>query len=226
MPPISGSLPIDFGPERLHLLPDRAVWWEARRTLIVADVHLGKGAAFRKAGVPVPAGGSDKDLRRIDALLTLTAAQRLVVLGDLVHARASHQTELFDAVSAWRERTRAVKMLLVRGNHDRRAGKIPTSWEIDELEEPVEESGILFSHEPRYDAAAPVLSGHVHPVFAMRDFDRSTVRVPCFVFDAATCAVLPAFGTFTGGQVMRGEVGRRIYLALGKSVIAVDLSKT
>jgi DNA ligase-associated metallophosphoesterase len=226
MPQIPGSLAIDFGPEHLLLLPDRAVWWPARRTLVVADVHLGKGAAFRKAGLPVPAGGSEKDLRRLDALLALTAVERLVVLGDLVHARASHQTELFDAVSRWRERNRAVTMMLVRGNHDRGAGRVPSSWEIQEAEEPYDDAGMIFSHEPRHDAASPVLSGHVHPVFAVRDFDRSTVRVPCFVFDEARCAVLPAFGTFTGGQLMRRESGRRIFLAVGKSVVAADPSKT
>ena len=42
--------------ERLHLLPERAVWWPAAGLLLVADVHLGKAATFRRLGQPVPAG--------------------------------------------------------------------------------------------------------------------------------------------------------------------------
>ena len=38
----------------LTLLPERAVWREASRTLFVADVHIGKAAAFRAAGLPRP----------------------------------------------------------------------------------------------------------------------------------------------------------------------------
>ncbi len=70
---IAGSMRISFAGERLVLLPDRAIYWEKRATLLVADVHLGKGAAFRAMGVPVPAGNSAKDLKRLSALLAATA---------------------------------------------------------------------------------------------------------------------------------------------------------
>ena len=62
---LPGSVSVEFGGEALLLLPDRAVYWASRKTLIVADVHLGKGNTFRKAGLPVPAGSSEKDLRRL-----------------------------------------------------------------------------------------------------------------------------------------------------------------
>ena len=40
--------------EAVELLPERALHWIRERTLFVADVHLGKAAAFRAGGVPVP----------------------------------------------------------------------------------------------------------------------------------------------------------------------------
>ena len=43
---------------RWVLLAGRALLWPERRTLLVADLHLGKGAVFRARGVPVPSGST------------------------------------------------------------------------------------------------------------------------------------------------------------------------
>ena len=56
---------IEFGGHSLQLLGDRAMYWAATRTLIVADVHVGKAATFRALGVPVPGGITAKDLARL-----------------------------------------------------------------------------------------------------------------------------------------------------------------
>ena len=218
---IPGSVVVEFGNELLHLLPDRAIWWPFGQALIVADVHLGKDAAFRKAGFPVPAGGSVKDLGRLDHMLAMTGARRLIVLGDLIHAKHSYQPELFEAVLRWRQIHSSIEMLLVRGNHDRSAGLLPVEWDIREMQELTGDSGLMLSHQPRYDQNLPVLAGHIHPVVILRDHDRSTVRVPCFVFDEKCCAILPAFGTFTGGHPMDRQAGRRLFLTSGKKVVAV-----
>src|SRR5687768_1975535 len=68
--------------ERVELLASRALLWPAQATLFVADVHLGKAAAFRAGGVPVPRGATGADLQRLSALVASTGARRLVVLGD------------------------------------------------------------------------------------------------------------------------------------------------
>lgn len=74
--------------ERVELLAERALHWPRARTLFVADVHLGKTAAFRAGGVPLPGGTTAADLARLSAVLAATCAERLVVLGDLLHAAA------------------------------------------------------------------------------------------------------------------------------------------
>jgi uncharacterized protein len=66
--------------ERALELPDRA------RALIVADLHWGKATALRALGVPVPAGGTAQDLRRLDTVLARTNARELCILGDLAHS--------------------------------------------------------------------------------------------------------------------------------------------
>ena len=161
MPQPPRPVSVDFHGERFTLLGDRALYWPARDTLVVADVHLGKGAALRRAGLPVPSGNSVKDLNRLDALLAATSAARLAVLGDLVHARHSHQQELQDAVAAWRRRHPAVEVLLVRGNHDRGAGRLPPAWGVREVEEPYDDGGVLLAHAPA--PRRPAVPGRPRP---------------------------------------------------------------
>ena len=75
------SLRVEVAGETLWLLPSGAVWWPATRTLFAADLHLGKGAAFRAQGQPVPAGSSARTLALLDDLFVAHRATRLVVLG-------------------------------------------------------------------------------------------------------------------------------------------------
>ena len=58
----------------LQLLPQRALWWPAARMVMVADVHFGKAATFRRAGQPVPHGTTADNLARLDAVLAATGA--------------------------------------------------------------------------------------------------------------------------------------------------------
>jgi uncharacterized protein len=40
--------------EDVLLLPERALFWPRACALVVADVHWGKAASFRAAGIPIP----------------------------------------------------------------------------------------------------------------------------------------------------------------------------
>ncbi|MBV8782087.1 MAG: ligase-associated DNA damage response endonuclease PdeM [Phycisphaerae bacterium] len=223
MPAIDGSIFIEHGSARLQLLPDKAIYFPACNTLIIADVHAGKGTAFRAAGVPVPVGSSQKDLQRIGRLLVLTRAERLVILGDFLHHKSSRDEETMACVARWRDAHSQTRMLLVRGNHDRTSGRLPGEWNIAEVEDPFDEGcGIIFAHQPRDGGDVPVLCGHVHPVVSVRDFDRSTIRVPCFWFDHRNCGVLPSFGSLTGGYNVGQHESDRIYLVLGKNVVPAE----
>ncbi len=55
----------DAGGERVQLYAERALYWPAGRTLFVADVHLGKTAAFRAGGVALPGGATAANLERL-----------------------------------------------------------------------------------------------------------------------------------------------------------------
>ena len=51
--------------EHFILSNERTLFWESERTLIIADLHVGKTGHFRKAGIGVPAGVYKDDLHRL-----------------------------------------------------------------------------------------------------------------------------------------------------------------
>jgi DNA ligase-associated metallophosphoesterase len=220
---LEGSATFEHGGAQLHLLPQRAVWWPAQRTLIAADVHLGKGTAFRALGVPVPSGSSAKDLGRLASLVQVTAAERLIVLGDLIHGRRSHQPELTSALADWRTAHVALDVVLVRGNHDHSAGRLPQALNITEVDAPYAQSGLLLQHHPTATLAnGAVLAGHVHPVVVLRDFDRSRLMLPCFVFNRDGVGILPSFGSFTGGAQIERAEGQHVFACAAARVVRMQ----
>lgn len=58
MPELIADSSIRCAGYTFQLLPQRALWWASEKTLLVADVHLGKGATFRALGQPLPRGAA------------------------------------------------------------------------------------------------------------------------------------------------------------------------
>lgn len=187
---------LTLGGEPVELRPERAVRWG--RTLFVADLHWGKSASFRAMGLPVPDELED-DLFRLEGVIRATAVDRVIVLGDLVHARGGLTAAVDAAVTAFRRRV-PVALLLVCGNHDRHAGPMPAGWEIPVVPE-LSEGPFLFRHHPAPAAGRYVWAGHTHPGVRL-DLGLGGVRLPCFHLGAAV-GVLPAFGGFTGAASVR-----------------------
>src|SRR5258706_7700350 len=111
--------------ERVELLAARALHWPRERTVFVADVHLGKAAAFRAGGVPLPRGSTAADLARLAAILSQTGARRLVVLGDFLHAAAGPGPAPHAAFPPLREPQTAHDRPLLRGQHHQPARHPP-----------------------------------------------------------------------------------------------------
>lgn len=205
----------------VELLPDRALFLPASRTLIVADVHWGKAAAFRALGVPVPRGTTRTGLDRLDALITSTNAVSLLVLGDLIHARAGMQPGTIDALERWRDTRRELAITLVRGNHDYHAGDPPASLKIRCVDAPLHVGPFVLYHHPTIDASGYVLAGHVHPVVQLRGRGRQKLTLPCFAFGGAG-GLLPAFGEFTGGGMIDQRDYARLYVIADDTVLPLD----
>lgn len=199
------SLLLEAAGEQLWLLPDGTVWWPAGGTLFAADLHLGKGAAFRAQGQPVPAGSSALTLARLRAQVARQGARRLVVLGDFWHGRAGLVPRLIDAVARFGE---AVPTTLVLGNHDRPIH--PDGLPLAVAPQGLVLGALSAQHEPPA-AGSPgfTLAGHWHPAVSVVSRAGDRLRLPCFVCHRHAL-VLPAFGGLTGALTLhRGELARQ-----------------
>ncbi len=212
---------LQWARQALTLLPDRALFWRDAATLVIADPHFGKAAAFRAGGVPVPSGTTADDVARLEELVLRTGCRRLLILGDFFHARAGRAPGTLAQLEAWRARDPGLVVELVAGNHDRHAGAPPADWGIQVHEESLREPPFLFCHEPppRVPRGWFALAGHVHPFVSLED-RTGRLRAPCFIFGQRR-ALLPAFGGFTGGTSVRPLAGDRVYIAGGDEIVPV-----
>lgn len=197
--------------EDLWLLADKAVYWPARRCLLIADAHFGKASAYRSLGQPVPQGTTSANLERLGRLLSTYTCEQVIFLGDFLHGPGSHASGTLSALRAWRERHGVVSMTLIRGNHDKRAGDPPSDLRIEVVTEPLLMGPFALQHEPDAHPSHHVLAGHVHPVYRLRGKGRQSLRLPCFV-TGARVSLLPAFGAFTGGHGVEQNSDRQIYV--------------
>lgn len=231
--PAAGDVAVTLAGERVVLLPERALWRPRRAQLLVADTHWGKGAAFRAAGLPVPAAALVADLARLTSALDRTDVRELVVLGDLLHAARGRTPEVEEAVGAWRARHPSLSVRLVRGNHDRHAGDPPKAWRMAVVDGPLVDAPFVLRHEVDGvgggralgdDAgdgpAAYVLGGHVHPVVTLHGPGGDRLRLPAFIL-GPRAGLLPAFGGFTGGAEVRPSTEDRVYVVADDAVLPV-----
>jgi len=209
----------------IRLLPGRAAVVATLQTLLVADLHLGKAAAFRRAGIPVPEGSAQHDLARLERLVAGQAVKRVVILGDLFHAKGGCTERVFEEFREFRRRIAGVECLLVLGNHDRGVGKIPPDLGLDACLPVLDEPPFHFVHEPA-SAASPAgrdqfaIGGHLHPKLAIRGPGGDRIADRCFVAEPALL-VLPAFGSFTGGHLVPPAAERRLWIARDDAVVDV-----
>jgi len=206
------ALSIEIEGQTLRPRADKTLHWPARRTLFVADLHLGKSARFRAAGVPAPEGTTAATLARLGRALDDTRAERLVVLGDLVDAHHAAAGPTRESVATFFQSRTALDTLLIPGNHDARAGALPDDWSISLGSSSVDDPPFSYQHDPNDggETSGYLLSGHVHPAATLSGPKRRA-RLPCFWFGARR-AVLPAFGDFTGLHPIRPSAGDAVFL--------------
>ena len=211
---------IAVGGQPLTLLPEKAAYLPASRTLLVADAHIGKAVTFRTLGVPVPRGTTSETLAALTALVERWRAQRVVFLGDFLHSARAHAAATIGAVARWRRAHAALELVLVRGNHDGRAGDPPAHLGIEVVDEPHPFGGFALCHHPRARRGSYVLAGHLHPCIGIggRGFDH--LRLPCFWL-GDDVGVLPAFGAFTGMHPIHVGPADRVFAIADGAVAAL-----
>lgn len=209
-----------FKQQTLLLLPQKAIYWKDQQTLIIADVHLGKTAHFRKAGIAIPQELAQKDLEVLSALINEHHPETIIFLGDLFHSDKNSDWHWF---SLWRERYAETKMILIKGNHDIIEEENFTNLNIIVQEEMLIKPFRLAHHPLKREETANhtgyTLCGHIHPGVHLRGKGRDSVTLSCFSFGSFQ-AILPSFGKFTGRIAIQHQETDRVFGILNDKVIA------
>ena len=210
-------LKIDLEGEELLLLPERAIWWEATKSLIIADLHWGKSAHFRKHGIAIPNDSQSKDELRLAGLLRTYKADRLVIAGDLFHSRTNKQVEIF---SHFRQTHEQIHIDLVIGNHDILKPDQYEAWNLAQHKECFAVGPFCIAHDMIDNSEQFVIHGHVHPAVCIKSkgSNQPVIKLCCFAQDERRM-ILPAFGNFTGTHVLEPKAYKHLYLVAEKQVM-------
>ncbi len=207
--------------QTLWLSPERCVYWEEDRSLIVSDIHLGKSGHFRKAGIGIPQTVFKEDLLRLIAQVQFFKPEKLIVVGDFSHSKLNNELKLFEK---WRKDLSQLPIHLVKGNHDILAKDWYSSHDISIHDEQMHTMPFTFMHElPTATAAADqyIFTGHIHPGIRIGGLGKQSLQFPCFYFGDGH-AVLPAFGRFTGLYPMKPKKQDNVFAIADKKILQLQ----
>lgn len=199
--------------QNFSLHPYKALFWKEQSALILADIHLGKAAHFRKSGIPIPASVHNSDYQRLDYLIQFYHPKNIFILGDLFHSDLNGDWDVFNG---WLNNQRLTNVLLVKGNHDILHHEFYSSMEVKEK---LLLGPFAFTHKPDESAGELYnIYGHVHPSVIVRSGARQSMRVSCFYFGEKE-GILPSFGSFTGNSKISVKFEDRVYLIIEEKIL-------
>jgi uncharacterized protein len=203
----------------LTLLKEKAIWIQELGTLLIADLHFGKAAHFRKSGIPIPEPIHDADLVNLKKLQDQYHPNHSYFLGDLFHSDWNSQWEYFQQ---FLEQFPETEFHLIKGNHDILS---PSAYKQSALKihnEPLILGNLMLSHEPLENIPAGFLNicGHIHPGVRLVGKARQSVRIPCF-FLSQSRLILPAFGNFTGLALVKPKTDDKLWGITQEKIIPV-----
>jgi len=212
-------LTIQFKQQTLQLHPTKAIYWQDQAILLIADLHLGKAAHFRKKGLAAPATVLQKNLSNLASLLNEFKPCKVLFLGDLFHSSLNKVWEQF---SLFLQNYPAISFELVQGNHDILPTQFYENAQLEVYTEPLIIEDFVFTHYPLEEVPDSLYNfyGHLHPGVVLSGFGGHETRLACFHFGKTQC-VLPAFGAFTGLLIVQPKIGDRVFVIAEETVLEV-----
>ena len=210
--------------QTLWLSPERCIFWEEEKALILSDLHFGKTGHFRKSGIGVPQNIFKEDLQRLFAQIQFFKPTQLLIVGDLFHSYANKEMEMF---LKWRNDLPCLQMRLIRGNHDILSKKFYKEANIETATGQLSVKNFCFIHDINLmcdDEDSKnmfTFSGHIHPGVVMNGIGKQSLRFPCFYF-TKNYAVLPAFSHFTGLYKINPKKNDKVFALIENAVVKIQ----
>ncbi len=209
----------EFKGQRLQLLPEKAIYWENHKALLIADTHLGKITHFRKAGIPVPGHAAQQNLLILEKLFNDFTPETVYFLGDLFHSELNSEWLDF---KLFLRKFSTVEYHLIEGNHDILHEISYQNSNFTVHQEPLLLSPFLLSHEPlENEYEGYNLCGHIHPGVTLRGMGRQKLTLPCFYFGSRQ-GIMPAFGIFTGLYKLNPSKEDSVFVVVKDKVVKVS----
>lgn len=199
----------------VHLLTEKAIYVPEYKALLVADVHLGKAAHFRKNGIALTQPDDNIDLRRLHYLIDTHTVEHIYFLGDLFHSAHNHACDEF---KEWRNAHPGLKCTLIQGNHDIMPKEYYQFLDLQVIPELII-GPLWLTHEPQqtFKEGHINIAGHVHPGISLYGAGRQRIKLPIF-YHEPTLLLLPAFGHLTGLFNLKPKKNSQVYAITSQGV--------
>ena len=184
----------------------RGVFLTETATLVVADLHVGRGEA---SNVTLPLGEREDLVTRLGDLLAATDPETVAFAGDVLHrfdGATDRARRTVDAlVGACRDA--GARPVFVRGNHDTALGNLRDDIDPAHVVDGSRRTVVCHGHKPPERDADRYVIGHDHPAITIEG-----KRHPCFLevpdaYRGADVLMLPAFSRLAPGTTINDARG-------------------
>lgn len=183
-----------------------ALFWPEQQLLVVSDLHLEKGSSFAARRVLLPPYDTAATLAKLGEVIARHDPRTVISLGDSFHDGEAHQRLHADDRKTLMDLQARRDWIWISGNHD---PALPNDIGGTVAGE-IRVGPLTFRHEPT--GAPGEIAGHLHPKARVSNRGRSVER-RCFASDGLR-AVMPSFGSYTGGLNIRDVAFRAVFRSL------------
>lgn len=194
----------------------KVVFDVTKKRLILADLHVGKSAHFRKNGHSMPSYGFENDLKRLQDIMQDYSPKEVLILGDLFHSDHNEEFDKWNKLVASYSET---DFQLVIGNHDRWTLTKNRNQRMKFVNE-LNEDFIKYTHEPTATLNQVNFCGHLHPGVNLIGTGRQRLKLSCFWLSEKTL-LFPAFSELTGLCIIKPKKEDRVFAAVGDKVVEI-----
>ncbi|MFM9984993.1 MAG: ligase-associated DNA damage response endonuclease PdeM [Flavobacteriales bacterium] len=200
----------------LVLHPLGYVYWPEKKTLICADLHIGKGGHFRKNGVAIPVLANKNNFWNLSVVFDFFKPNTWIVVGDMVHSTENSEWKDFvDFLDNYPD----IDRILVKGNHEIYADDTYRQMGFS-VHNRLDLDPFILTHDVLEEIPLNQfnLCGHLHPAVRLVGDGRQTLRASCFYF-GKNVGYLPACGEFTGTSIIRPVAGDQVFVIANNTII-------
>lgn len=181
-----------------------ALFIKDNKTLVLADLHLGKSVSLNRTGNYVPLYDNEETIKSLKDIILKYNPLKIITLGDSFHDKFSIMNMNKQHLSELKKITQNFNFIWITGNHDKNLLGIEklNGTFLDNFSK----ENLRFTHIKTNSKSSKTFefSGHYHPKTYLR-INNSRYYYKCFVIGKNFC-ILPSFGYYTGGIDVRSEI--------------------